>query len=71
MRKDDVMEQYRREIHSIVLAKDEAEIDEHSANAEEIISGGQRLLTPKEYADSLQALRVFTWRAKWKFREGI
>lgn len=71
MRKDDVMDQYRKELHNIVMASNESEVDEHNAAAEEIISGGQRLLTPKEYADSLQALRVFTWRAKWKFREGI
>ena len=71
MRKDDVMEQYRKELHNIVMARNETEVDAHNTAAEEIIAGGQRLLSPKEYADSLQALRVFTWRAKWKFREGI
>lgn len=71
MSKEDVMDQKSRLLHNIVMATSEDEIDRLSELTAEFLAENSDRLGLKEYSDSLQALRAFTWKAKHKLQEGI
>lgn len=71
MSKDEIQETQRKFLHRIVMSTDEAEIDRLFSETETFLAKNSEKLGAKEYSDSLQALRVFTWKAKHKLQEGI
>ena len=71
MSREDVMYQKSRLLHNIVMATSEDEIERLSELTAEFLAEHSERLGVKEYSDSLQALRVFTWKAKHKLQEGI
>lgn len=71
MSKDEIQERQRKLLHSIVMATSEEEVDQLLSETETFLAKYSKSLGSKEYSDSLQALRVFSWKAKHKLQEGI
>lgn len=70
-KKEKIVDEYRKDLHNITVARTEEEIDELFGKTEELITGNSDLFTPKEYDDNLATLRIFTWKARAKIQEGI
>lgn len=69
--KEKVNEEIHRNLHEITVARTEEEVDELFGKTEQLITLHSDLFTPKEYTDSLATLRIFSWKARMKIREGI
>ena len=70
-KKEMIVDEYRRKLHDIAVARTEEEVDELFGKTEELIVTNSDLFSPKEYTDNLATLRIFSWKARTKIQEGI
>jgi hypothetical protein len=70
-KKEKIVDEYRRYLHDIAVARSEEILDELLHKTEDLITGNSDLFSVREYTDNLATLRIFYWKAKTKIQEGI
>lgn len=70
-KKEKIVDEYRRYLHDIAVARSEEILDELLHKTEDLIAGNSDLFSVREYTDNLATLRIFYWKAKTKIQEGI
>ena len=70
-KKEKIVDEYRRNLHDIAVARSEEILDELFQKTEDLIAGNSDLFSAREYTDNLATLRIFYWKAKTKIQEGI
>ena len=70
-KKEKIVDEYRRNLHEIAVARSEEALDELLEKTEQLITCNSDLFTAREYTDDLATLRIFYWKAKTKIQEGI
>lgn len=70
-KKEMIVDEYRKKLHDITVARTEEEIDELFGKTEELITMNSELFSAKEYTDNLATLRIFSRKARTKIQEGI
>lgn len=70
-KKEKIVDEYRRYLHDIAVARSEEILDELLHKTEDLITGNSGLFSAREYTDNLATLRIFYWKAKTKIQEGI
>lgn len=69
--KEKIVDEYRRNLHDIAVARSEEILDELLHKTEDLLTGNSSLFSAREYTDNLATLRIFYWKAKTKIQEGI
>ena len=70
-RKEKIVDEYRRYLHEIAVARSEEILDELLEKTQNLIMDNSELFNAHEYTDNLATLRIFYWKAKTKIQEGI
>ncbi len=70
-KKEKIVDEYRRYLHDIAVARSEEILDELLHKTEDLITVNSDLFSAREYTDNLATLRIFYWKAKTKIQEGI
>lgn len=70
-KKEKIVDEYRRNLHDIAVARSEEILDELLEKTQNLIMENSALFNAHEYTDNLATLRIFYWKAKTKIQEGI